>query len=392
MPRSHPPYPAEFRAQAVELVRTSGKSILEVARELGISGEGLRRWVRQAEADAGRGRPGDLTTDEKAELHRLRREIKVLREEREILKKAGGLLRGGERDPVSRYRFIEVEKADHAVSLMCRVLTVSRAGYYAWRQRGLSHRARKDSALMERIRSIHRASRGTYGAPRVRAELAMEGVATSRKRIARLMRASGLSGVRRPRRRVRTTIVNPAAPVAANLVAQNFVAEAPNQLWFGDITYVPTQQGWLYLATLMDCYARRIVGWSMADHLRTELALSALDMAIRRRRPRPGELVHHTDRGCQYTSSVYQAALAGAGITASMSRKGECLDNAVAESFFATLKAELIERRTWRTRAEATQAVFEWVEVFYNRQRLHSGLGYSSPTEYEERVRAEKVA
>ena len=208
---------------------------------------------------------------------------------------------------MSRYRFIEVEKANHAISLMCWVLTVSRAGYYSWRKRGRS------------------------------------------------------------------------APVAPNLVAQNFVSGAPDRLWFGDITYVPTQEGWLYLATLMDCYARRIVGWSMADHLRTELALSALDMAIRRRRPRPGELVHHTDRGCQYTSAAYQTALVGAGITASMSRKCECLDNAVAESFFATLKAELIEGRTWRTRAEAAQAIFEWIEVFYNRQRLHSALGYSSP-------------
>jgi transposase InsO family protein len=226
----------------------------------------------------------------------------------------------------------------------------------------------------------------------VRAKLVLEGVATSRKRVARLVRESGLAGVRRPRRRVRTTVVNPAAPVAPNLVAQNFVAEAPNRLWFGDITYVRTQEGWLYLATLMNCYARRIVGWSMADRLRTELALSALDMAIRRRRPRPGELVHRTDRGCQYTSTAYQAALTGAGITASMSRKGECLDNAVAESFFATLKAELTEGRTWRTRAEAAQVIFEWIEVFYNRQRLHSGLGYLSPTGYEERVRAEKVA
>ncbi len=293
---------------------------------------------------------------------------------------------------MSRYRFIEAEKAHHSVSLMCRVLKVSRAGYYAWRQRGPSHRTQEDATLTVRIRSVHRASRGTYGAPRVRAALAAEGTVISRKRVARLMRASGLTGVRRPRRRVHTTIINPSAPVAPNLVAQNFVAEAPNRLWFGDITYVPTQEGWLYLATLLDCYARRVVGWSMTDHLRTELALNALEMAVRRRRPRPGELVHHTDRGCQYTSAAYQAALAAAGSTASMSRKGECLDNAVAESFFSTLKAELIEGHVWRTRAEAAQAIFEWIEVFYNRQRLHSSLGYLSPAEYEERVRAEKVA
>lgn len=293
---------------------------------------------------------------------------------------------------MSRYRFIDAERAHHSVSLMCHVLEVSRAGYYAWRRRVPSRRAQDDADLTERIRLIHLGSRGTYGAPRIRAALRAEGVAISRKRVARLMRASGLTGIRRSRRRVRTTVVDPFAPVASNLVERKFVTEAPNRLWFGDITYIPTQEGWLYLATLLDCFARRVVGWSMADHLRTELALNALDMAIRRRRPRPGELVHHTDRGCQYTSAAYQAALAKAGITASMSRKGECLDNAVAESFFGTLKAELVEGRIWRTRAEAAQAIFEWIEVFYNRQRLHSSLGYLSPAEYEERLRAEEVA
>jgi putative transposase len=293
---------------------------------------------------------------------------------------------------VSLYRFIDAEKVNHAVSILCRVLEVSRSGYYAWRRRGPSSRVQEDKVLAERIRSIHRASRGTYGAPRVRAKLAAEGIHTSRKRVARIMRESGLVGVRRPRRRVRTTIVNPSAPVAPNLVGRHFTAEAPNRLWCGDITYVPTQEGWLYVATLLDCYARRVVGWSMADHLRTELALNALDMAIRRRCPRPGELVHHTDRGCQYASTAYQAALSAAGITASMSRKGECLDNAVAESFFATMKAELVEGRTWRTKAEAALAIFEWIEVFYNRQRLHSSLGYTTPAEFEERLRAEEAA
>ena len=219
---------------------------------------------------------------------------------------------------MSRYRFIDAERAHHSVSLMClmcHVLEVSRAGYYAWRRRVPSRRAQDDADLTERIRLIHLGSRGTYGAPRIRAALRAEGVAISRKRVARLMRASGLTGIRRSRRRVRTTVVDPFAPVASNLVERKFVTEAPNRLWFGDITYIPTQEGWLYLATLLDCFARRVVGRSMADHLRTELALNALDMAIRRRRPRPGELVHHTDRGCQYTSAAYQAALGKAGIT-----------------------------------------------------------------------------
>lgn len=223
------------------------------------------------------------------------------------------------------------------------------------------------------------------------AELAAAGVRTSRKRVARLMRQASLSG-QRGRRRVRTTVVDHAAAAAPNLVAREFTPAAPNRLWVADITYIPTWEGWEYLALELDCCARRVVGWSMSDNLRTELPLEALRMAVALRRPRPGQLVHHSDRGCQYTSHAFQSELARHGITASMSRCAEPYDNAVAESFFATLKAELVERCIWQSRAQAAQAIFEWIEVFYNRRRRHSSLGYATPAEFDEGVRDEASA
>jgi putative transposase len=283
---------------------------------------------------------------------------------------------------MSRYRFIHAERATYPVTILCRVLRVSRAGYYAWAGRGASARARADEALQAQIAAAHDRSRGTYGAPRVHATLRAAGIRTSRRRVARLMRAGGLAGCCR-RRRVRTTVADPAHTPAPNLVARNFAAPAPNRLWLGDITYVPTQEGWLYLAVLLDAHSRRVVGWAMADHLRTGLALDALAMALARRRPAAG-LMHHTDRGCQYTAAAYQAALAARGLVCSMSRAGQCLDNAMAESFFATLKGELIDAQIWPTRAVARTAIFEWIEVFYNRQRDHSALAYQPPAAFED--------
>jgi putative transposase len=287
---------------------------------------------------------------------------------------------------VSRFRFIDAEKASYPVSLLCRALAVSRAGYYAWARRGVSARARADQRLTGHIQAVHARSRATYGAPRVHAALAADGVRVGRKRVARLMRRAGLGGCRRGRRTVRTTVADPTASPAANLIARDFTATAPNQLWVGDITYVPTEEGWLYVAVLLDACSRRVVGWAMADHLRTELALDALAMALTARRPASGELVHHTDRGCQYTADCYQTMLTAHGVRCSMSRSGDCLDNAMAESFFATLKGELLDRQVWPTRSAARQAIFEWVEVFYNRQRCHSALGYLSPAAFETRL------
>jgi transposase InsO family protein len=283
---------------------------------------------------------------------------------------------------MSRYRFVHEEKATYAVALLCRVLQVARSAYYAWARRGVSARAQADAALTTQIAAVHARSRRTYGVPRIHAELCAGGVRCARKRVARLMRAAGLVGCHR-RRRTRTTVADPAHAPAPNLVARDFRSPAPNRLWLGDITYVATHEGWLYLAVLLDAHSRRVVGWALADHLCTELALDALAMALQARRPPPG-LVHHTDRGCQYTATAYREVLAARGVTVSMSRAGECLDNAVAESFFATLKAEVIDTRTWPTRAAARRAIFEWIEVWYNRQRRHSTLGYLTPIAHEE--------
>ena len=282
---------------------------------------------------------------------------------------------------MSRYRFVQAEKADYPVTILCRVLQVARSGYYAWARRGVSARARADEALIAQIAQIHVGSRRTYGAPRVHAALRASGVRCGSRRVARLMRVAGLAGCRR-HRRTRTTVVDPARAPAPNLVARDFAAPTANLLWIGDITYVPTWEGWLYVAVLLDACSRRVVGWAMADHVRTELAREALAMALQGRRPAAG-LVHHTDRGCQYTAHAYQALLASHGIAASMSRAGDCYDNAMAESFFATLKAELIDTRPWPTRRAARQAIFEWLEVFYNRQRSHSALGFLSPVAFE---------
>ncbi len=283
---------------------------------------------------------------------------------------------------MSRYRFIRAERATYPVVILCRVLHVARSAYYAWARRGVSARATADAALAQQIAAIHARSRRTYGAPRIHAELRAGGVRCARKRVARLMRTADLVGCHR-RRRARTTVVEPTHTPAPNLVARDFRATAPDRLWVGASTYVATHEGWRYLAVLLDVHSRRVVGWAMADHLRAELALNALAMALRTRRPAAG-LVHHTDRGCQYTADAYQAALAARGITCSMSRAGECLDNAMAESFFATLKAELVDTRTWPTRAAARLAIFEWIEVWYNRQCRHSALAYQSPTRFED--------
>jgi putative transposase len=286
---------------------------------------------------------------------------------------------------VSVYRFISAEKARTPVSLACRWLGVSRSGYYEWAGRSPSDRALTDAWPTERIRTIHRAHRGVYGAPRIHADLRMaNGIRVSRKRVERLMRAAGISGLVR-RKRGRTTIRVPGVRVADDLVERQFRPGAPNVLWIADVTYLRSWEGWLYLAAVQDAYSRRIVGWSMADHMRAELVVDALQMAVSRRRPAPG-LIHHSDQGSQYVSLAFGQAARDAGIARSMGSKGDCYDNAVAESFFATLKKELVHRHSWPTRRELTSEVFEYIEAFYNRTRRHSTLGYLSPADYENRT------
>ncbi|WP_324717993.1 IS3 family transposase [Carboxydochorda subterranea] len=383
MPPTRPPYPPEFRAEAERLVRTSGKTQKEIAADLGVSTESLRKWVRQAQMDAGE-REG-LTTTEREELQRLRRENRILREERAILKKPRGLLCSGDRpDPVAAFRFVEHPKAEHAVAMRCRVRDVSTSGYDAWRRRPPSRRAQQDRALMDRIRAIHVASRGTYGAPRVWAELRMaHGLSCSRKRVARLMRQLGLQGAHRRKTRGLTRR-DPRRPVFPDRVQRVFAADAPNRLWVADLTQHPTDEGWLYLATVLDAFSRRVVGWAMGERPTAELAIDALNMAVGNRRPR-GERVHHSDHGAPYTSLVFSRRLEAAGILGSMGSVGDALDNAVAESFFATLQTELLDRRSWPARQALKTAVFESIEAFYNRRRRHSALGYLSPQDFERR-------
>ena len=283
---------------------------------------------------------------------------------------------------MNRFRFIAAEEARFPIALLCRVLGVSRAGYYAWRHRPPSARARADGEVTRRIHQIHAASRGTYGSPRVHAELCATGLPCGRRRVARLMRLAGLAGCQRRRRQPRTTFRDRRALPAPDLVQRAFRPVAPDRLWVADVTYVPTWEGWLYLAVVIDAWSRRVVGWAMADHLRTELVLAALDMALRRRRPAPG-LVHHSDRGAQYTALAFGQRLRAAGLVASMGSVGDSYDNAVAESFFATLKVELLYRQPWPTHAAARSAIFEYTEAWYNRRRRHSTLGYLSPADYE---------
>jgi len=283
---------------------------------------------------------------------------------------------------MSRFRFIDAEKARFPVSLLCKIVGVSKSGYYAWKSRAPSKRSREDAVLTEKIREVYQRSRETYGYPRVHAELRALGVRCGRRRVARLMRRAGLRGCMRARKK-RTTRCDPRAVPAPDLVKRDFHATAPDRLWTADITYLKTDEGFLYLAFVLDVYSRRIVGWSMATHLRTELVVDALEMAVWRRKPAAG-LVHHSDRGVQYTALSFGKRLEEAGIVSSMGRAGSALDNAVSESFVSTLKCELVHRRRFPTREAARSAVFEYLEVFYNRRRLHSSLGYLSPESYEE--------
>ena len=280
-----------------------------------------------------------------------------------------------------RFAFIATEKACYAVALMCRVLQVSRSGYYAWCKRPPAPRTLKDQTLALAVSAIHAESRGRYGSPRVHAELRERGQRTARKRVARLMRAAGLCA--RARRRFRrTTDSRHGLAITGNLLARRFAVRAPNSGWVTDITYLWTLEGWLYLAVILDLFSRRVVGWALSERLERGLALDALQMALSDRQP-PQGLLHHSDRGSQYASHEYQQLLAAYGVLSSMSRKGNCWDNAVAESFFASLKLELVYRSRWRTRTEARSEVFEYIELFYNRQRRHSALGYLCPNEFE---------
>jgi transposase InsO family protein len=284
-----------------------------------------------------------------------------------------------------RFPFIDEHKKSWPVAVICDVMQVTRAGYYAWRKRPVSKRKKRREELIEQIGPIFTASRGTYGSPRVHKDLLAKGEKVDRKTVAKLMAEQGIYAAE-PRSFVPTTTDSSHdLPVAANRLDRQFTATAPNQKWCADITYIWTDQGWMYLACVMDLFSRMIVGWSMGGSLGGELVRGALNMAITRRRP-SGDLLHHSDRGCQYAAGVYRALLCKHGITPSMSRAGCCYDNAAMESFFATLKRELIHRTTFATAQQAQTAIFEYIEAFYNRQRRHSSLGYLSPQAFEAQI------
>ena len=283
-----------------------------------------------------------------------------------------------------RFAFIDAEKAHYPVTVLCRVMEVKRSGFYAWLHRGPSLRARHDSILSAHIRTAFQGSRRTYGSPRVRAELASLGVRTSKRRVERLMRQSGFYALRK-RRFVRTTDSKHTLPIAPNLLARDFTASAPNRVWVTDITYLWTTEGWLYLSVMLDLFSRRVVGWAMSERIDEELVLTTLQMALQSRRPARG-LIHHSDRGSQYCGARYLAVLEAHGVIRSMSRKGNCWDNAPSESFFGTLKQELILRAPFLSRDGTRTLVFEYLEAYYNRKRRHSTLGFLSPMDYEQRT------
>lgn len=275
-----------------------------------------------------------------------------------------------------------MNQVTYPVGTMCRLLTLSRSGFYAQAGRGWSARARQDVVLTGKIKAIYERSRGSYGSPRVHAQLRAEGVCVGRKRVERLMRAAGLKGASR-RRFITTTQRDIHAQPAPDLVQRDFHAQGPNQLWVADITYVPTWAGFLYLAIVLDVFSRRVVGWAMENHLRTPLIMAALQMALAQRHPK--NVIHHSDHGCQYTSIAFGRRCIEAGVRPSMGSVGDCFDNAMAESFFASLECELLDRHHFKTQADARTVVFEWIEGWYNISRLHSALRYVSPIEFERR-------
>lgn len=280
-----------------------------------------------------------------------------------------------------KFRFIADHLETYKVGLMCTLLNVSRSGYYAWRKRPESRRSRENRALEDRIRVMHADSHGIYGSPKIHQDLIGDGVRCGKNRVARIMRKAGIRS-RIKKKFKATTNSRHNLPVAPNLLNQDFSVDAPDRTWVGDITYIHTQQGWLYLAVLLDLFNRQIVGWATSSRLTRQLAIDALKMALDRRKPGPG-LIHHSDRGSQYAANDYQRLLSRNGMICSMSRKGNCYDNAVAESFFHLLKTEWVNHHRYLSRAEAVSSLFYYIEIFYNRKRRHSALGYATPQDYK---------
>ncbi len=366
-----------FKEEAVRLLQTSGRRQRQIAGDLGISVSALGRWVAELREEDLLSGPHE---DAAKEITRLRRERDLARQERDLLKKSAGLLRQGKS---MRFRFIDAERAGLAMPIfrLCRLLQVSVSGFYAWRNRGPSQRQLDDMVLLAHVRAAFRRSRESYGAERVHHELAENGIEVGRHRVARLMRGNGLSPKRKQKFK-KTTDSQHNKAVASSLLDQNFSAEAPNEKWAADISYIWTAQGWLYLAVMLDLYSRRVIGWAVGARMTSDLPLRALNRAIGLRQPGAG-VIHHSDRGSQYCSDAYQARLGELGFLASMSGKGNCYDNAVVETFFKTIKSELIWRTVFMSRSQAETAIAGYIDGFYNPVRRHSTRDFTSPVKFE---------
>ncbi|MCP3881826.1 MAG: IS3 family transposase [Sulfitobacter sp.] len=383
-------YTKEFKQDAVRLVTEQGYNQSEAARNLGIDRGMLGRWVKEFQEDQSEAFRGNgKLTAEQEELRRLREENRRLKMEREILKKANGLLR--ERVEL-RYEFIAQKKKAYPVKMLCRLLGVSRNGFYDYLRRQERDPDPEREEKLEWVKDLAEASDHTYGSRRMAKALQALGYGgTGRYQARSLMREAGV-WVRYRRRYRATTNSNHRQPVFENRLERDFSVDAPDHVYAGDITYVWTRQGWLYLAVVIDLYSRKVVGWSMGRRLTSSLVCDALQMALWRRRPPKGQLIHHSDRGVQYASHAFRRLLKAHGIEGSMSRKGDCWDNAVVESFFGSLKSERVHWRSYQSREEARADIVEYITMFYNSRRLHSYLGYQSPDEFERNGRLADAA
>ncbi|WP_425430996.1 IS3 family transposase [Donghicola tyrosinivorans] len=368
----------EFKRDAVRIALTSGLTRRQVASDLGMGVSTLNKWIKVAQDTEDASLPdADLVR----EVERLRKENAVLKQEREILKKRDGLLCESK---AMRFAFIDRMKKAFSIELLCRVLKVTSRGLRAWRCRPMSQRQWDDMVLLAHIREQHRLSLGSYGRPRMTVELKELGFNVGHRRVGRLMSQNRIQVFRTHKYKATTDSAH-NLNVAPNLLDQDFGATGPNQKWAGDITYIWTREGWLYLAVVIDLYSRRVIGWAVSNRLTKNLAIRALQMAINLRRP-PKGYIHHTDRGSQYCAHEYQKILRQHDFKVSMSGKGNCWDNAITETFFKTLKAELIWRQTWQTRRQAEVAAFNYINGFYNPRRKHSALGYKSPLAFERKA------
>ncbi|MCK8826569.1 IS3 family transposase [Natroniella acetigena] len=382
-------YSEQFKRETVELSFNSEKTCKEIAEDLGLSYHNLIRWRKEYRDNKDQAFPGQgkqKLSPEQEEIKQLKEELRIAKQERDIFKKSS---RHIPKETKMKYGFIREHRNEFPITRMCQVLGVSRSGYYSWLNRKPSKRKQENYKLKLRIAQIYSESRGSYGSPRIYKQLKKEGFKCNKKRIERLMRVLGLKAIQKRKFRV-TTDSNHNLPIKENLLERKFDVTEKNKVWVSDITYISTKEGWLYLAVMIDLYSRKIVGWSMQKRMTKNLVIYALNMAIKRRNPEKG-LIVHSDQGSQYASHAFQKLLWQNKFKSSMSRKGNCWDNAVAESFFGTLKTELVYHNKYQTRSQAKQDIFKYIEIFYNRNRLHSTLDYKSPEEYENERKMSKL-